>query len=172
MIKATTQPSAAESQYANIAKWYEEQCAVPSDMQSTLPWGLNNAIVNFVADNLFALFYKGVEMQHTTVNGKDYYRISVSCLIRKHHIVLTPFAAYMYAKAIGSLMKMGMRDDFLIESESAGATFIPRWAWKNVYNACAEIVETHKEDVKNQAAFMCALLDEKEDVATPPTIKH
>lgn len=164
MIRTTTSPPPDLGDEAvKVTTYYEEEAGIPSDIENEVPSSAGSNTINW----LCAMLPVSVEVDEATINDKPFYRFAIRNGLRKHSFVVSPLHAYMIAKSIGVMAKSGVREDMLIEGEKTGRVFIPKAAWRKVYEACRVVAESNKLLVQHQLDAMHALL---EDDNVRPTV--
>lgn len=162
MLKTTTNPALlpdpAERQ---AAEWFDQQTKLPNGMKHTLPFGNDKDWVNWLFDKVLCRLFNEVVVEQTIIEEKHFFRVTLKSLWRKHTFYLTPLSAYMHGNAMMVVNKLGLSQDIYVEtSNDAGVIYIPTWAQRKVFDACAAITKDHEALIKEQMTFMKSLFDD------------
>lgn len=142
--------------------WFDEQTKLPSVLKNTLPFGFDSALVHWLWDGVLARINHKVVVEKAVIEGKPFYRFTLSCMFRKHTFYLTPLNAYMQANALRVLNGMGLAQDISVEPSDDGTIYLPRWAHKDVFKACVSIVNDNKDVLEKQVAFLHTLMSDEQ----------
>lgn len=156
MMKTTTKASLLDRELAPheqlMSNYYEQVCSLPAKMESTLPFGHESNIITRLYDDVLGRLFGRVSVDHTNVEGKDYYRLTLRVLNRKHSFILNPLAAYMQANVIMTLQRMQIMEHMLYEG--VNTIYVPTWARRGVYEACRQIYKDHRAEVDGHVAML------------------
>lgn len=157
MFKTTTKASLLNRELTPVEQqmsdYYDNVCSLPESMKGTMPFHHNTkAVVKLYDDWLGKLFGK-VAVDYTTIEGKHYYRFTLSVLNRKHSFVLVPFSAYMKAQMIITLQRAGIYEH-IVSEDNTSTIYIPTWARRAVYEECRAICKEHQAEVDGHVSMM------------------
>ena len=112
MFKTTTKASLLNRDFTpseqQMSDYYDKVCSLPDNMQGCLPFMHNSSFITALYDNYLGKLFGSVTVDHTNYEGKDYYRITLRVLNRKHWFVLVPFSAYMKGQVIATMQRIGI----------------------------------------------------------------
>ena len=173
MFKTTTKASLLNRDFTpseqQMSDYYDKVCSLPDNMQGCLPFMHNSSFITALYDNYLGKLFGSVTVDHTNYEGKDYYRITLRVLNRKHWFVLVPFSAYMKGQVIATMQRMGIMEHMVYEGNTT--IYLPTWARRKVFEACRSIYKEHKAEVDGHVAMMESFMP-KEDSAEAKPVMH